>query len=183
MKKIAAVVLLSAAVAAPAFAADQGFYAGITLGSGTPNVAPSAAAVNKKSNFIYGGFAGYQFNRNLAAEAQFTGVGKATDFAGNTIKGDAFSLSVVGMLPVSDNFELLGKLGVSSAKTTSSGLTATNLGASRTGLTYGIGAQYNVSSNFGLRVGYDRYPVATMNAGVKTNANANVATVGAVYKF
>jgi len=34
MKKIAAVVLLSAVVAAPAFAADEGFYAGVTLGNG-----------------------------------------------------------------------------------------------------------------------------------------------------
>jgi len=35
MKKIAAVVLLSAVVAAPAFAADEGFYAGVTLGNGS----------------------------------------------------------------------------------------------------------------------------------------------------
>ncbi len=182
MKKIAAVVLLSAAVAAPAFAADQGFYAGVTLGSGKPNVTPGAAALNKTSEFIYGGLAGYQYNKNLATEVQFTGLGKVTDVAGNSTKGDAFSLSVVGMLPVSDSFELLGKLGVASSKTTSSGAAA-NQGATRTGLTYGIGAQYNVNQNFALRAGYDRYSVATSNAGVKVNGNANVMTVGAVYKF
>lgn len=183
MKKIAAVVLLSAVVAAPAFAADEGFYAGITLGSGKPNVTPvTGTALSKSSEFIYGGLAGYQFNKNLATEVAFTGVGKVTDVAGNTAKGDAFSLSVVGMLPLSDNFELLGKLGASSAKTTASA-GATNQGATRTGLTYGIGAQYSVSQNLGLRFGYDRYPVATLNAGIKTNANANVLTVGAVYKF
>ena len=182
MKKIVAAVLLSATVAAPAFAADEGFYAGITLGSGKPNVTPGAAVVNKTSNFIYGGVAGYQYNKNLATEVQFTGVGKATDVAGNSLKGDALSLSVVGMLPLGDSFELLGKLGVASAKTTASGATAYQ-GASRTGLTYGFGAQYNVSQNLGLRLGYDRYAVATSNAGVKINGNANVMTVGAVYKF
>jgi len=77
MKKIAAVVLLSAVVAAPAFAADEGFYAGVTLGNGKPGVSPSAAALSKKSEFIYGGLAGYQYNKNLAIEAQFTGLGKA----------------------------------------------------------------------------------------------------------
>ncbi len=181
MKKIVAVVMLTV-VAAPAFAADEGFYAGVTLGSAKPNVAPSAQALSKTSNFIYGGLLGYQYNKNLATEIGYGGVGKATDVAGNTVKGDALSLTAVGMLPLTDSFELLGKLGVSSTKTTSTGL-ATNLGASRTGLAYGIGAQFNVSDNLGLRLGYDRYPVATMIAGVKANANANVMTVGAVYKF
>lgn len=183
MKKIAAVVLFFAVVAVPAFAADEGFYAGVTLGSGKPGVAPSAAALSKKSNFIYGGLAGYQFNKNLATEVQFTGFGKATDVLGNTVKGDALSMSVVGMWPLTDSLELLGKLGVASAKTTSS-VAATNLGATRTAATYGLGAQYNVSQNLGLRLSWDRYGVATANAaGVKTNGNANVMTVGAVYKF
>ncbi len=184
MKKIAAVVLLSAVVAAPAFAADEGFYAGVTLGNGKPNVTPSAVALSKKADFIYGGLLGYQYNKNLAVEAQFTGVGKATDAAGNTIKGDAFGLTAVGILPLNESFSLLGKLGVASAKTTSSGA-ATNLGASRTAATYGLGAQYNVSQNLGLRLNWDRYGVATADSvtGVKSNGNANVITVGAVYKF
>lgn len=184
MKKIVAAVLLSAVVAAPAFAADSGFYAGVTLGNGKPNVTPvTGAALSKNSDFIYGGLAGYQYNKNLAVEVQFTGLGKATDVAGNTTKADALSLTAVGLLPLSDSFEVLGKLGVASAKTASSAL-ATNLGASRTGLTYGIGAQYNVTQNLGLRLVWDRYAVATANnIGVKTNANANVMTVGAVYKF
>lgn len=184
MKKIAAaVVLLSAVVAAPAFAADAGFYVGGTLGNGKPNVTPTTGvALSKTSEFIYGGLVGYQYNKNLAVEAQFTGVGKATDVAGNTTKADALSLTAVGLLPLNDNFELLGKLGVASAKTTSSAL-AGNTGATRTGLTFGLGAQYNVNPNLGLRVGFDRYAVATLNAGIKTNANANVMTVGAVYKF
>lgn len=183
MKKIAAVVVLfSAVIATPVFAADQGMYAGITLGQGTPNVTPSAAALSKKSNFIYGGILGYQLSKNLAAEAQFKGFGKATDVAGNTVKGDVLSVSVVGTLPLTNQFDLLGKLGVASAKTTSSA-GATNLGASRTGVTYGIGAQYNLSSNLGLRLDWDRYAVATSNGGVKTNGNATVMTVGAIYKF
>jgi len=183
MKKIAAVVLLSAVVAAPAFAANEGLYAGITLGNGKPNVTPvTGVALSKASNFIYGGLAGYQYNKNLAVEVQFTGAGKATDVAGNSSKADALSLTAVGLLPLSDSFELLGKLGVASTRTTSSVL-ATNLGAKRTGLTYGLGAQYNVTQNLGLRLVWDRYGVATTNAGIKTNANANVMTVGAVYTF
>lgn len=183
MKKIVAAVLLSAVVAVPAFAADEGFYAGLSLGDGKPGVSP-AGAVSKSSSFIYGGLAGYQYNKNLAVEAQFTGAGKSTDVAGNTLKADALSLTAVGLLPLNDSFELLGKLGVASTKTTSSGLTATNLGTTRTGLTYGLGAQYNVSKNLGLRLVWDRYALATSSAvGVKSNANADVVAVAAVYKF
>ena len=104
--------------------------------------------------------------------------------AGNTTKADALSLVAVGILPLSDSFELLGKLGVASAKTKTAGLTASNFGATRTGVTYGLGAQYNVNQNLGLRLVWDRYAVATSTAmGVKTNANANVVSIGAVYKF
>lgn len=182
MKKIAAVVMLSAVVAAPAFAADEGVYAGITMGNGKPNVTPGAQPLSKKSSFVYGGLLGYQYNKNFATEIGYGGVGKATDIAGNTVKGDALSLTAVGMLPLNESFELLGKVGVASAKTTSSGLAASQ-GASRTGLTYGVGAQYNATQNLGLRLGYDRYAVATSYAGAKINGNANVMTVGAVYKF
>jgi OOP family OmpA-OmpF porin len=181
MKKIVAAVLLSAIVA-PAFAADQGIYAGITLGSGKPGVTPGAAALSKNSNAIFGGLVGYQYNKNLAAEVQFTGIGKATDVAGNTVKGDAFSVSAVGFLPLSDSFELYGKLGLASTKTTASA-GATNLGTTRSGVTYGIGAQYNVNQNIGVRLGWDRYGVATTAAGLKSNGNSDVMTVAAVYKF
>lgn len=182
MKKIAAAVLLSAVTAMPAFAADQGFYAGLTLGSGKPGVTPSATALSKNSKAIYGGLLGYQYNKNLAVEAQFTGIGQATDTAGSAVKGDAFSLSAVGLLPLSDSFDLYGKLGFASTKTQSSA-GATNLGATRSALTYGIGGQYNVSQSFGVRFGWDQYGAATTAAGVKTNKNADVYTIGAVFKF
>lgn len=141
----------------------------------------SNVALSKNSDFVYGGFLGYQYNQNLAVEAQFTGIGKTTAINGSSIKGDAFSLAAVGVLPISRDFELFGKLGVASTKTTSSGFASQ--GASRTGLSYGIGGQYGISQNFALRFGWDSYPAAVLNAGTKTNGNANVISVGAVFKF
>jgi OOP family OmpA-OmpF porin len=182
MKKIASILLLSV-IATPVFAAsNDGFYVGGTLGSGKPGIT-SAAGLTKNSDFVYGGLLGYQYNRNLAVEAQFTGIGKVTDVAGQTSKGDAFSLSAVGSFPVTRDFDLYGKLGVSSAKTTSSAGFATQ-GSTRSGLAFGLGGQYGISNNVALRFGWDRYPAATQTAaGVKTNVNANVISVGAVFKF
>lgn len=181
MKKIAAVILLST-IASSAFAANEGFYIGATLGSGKPGIT-SAAGLSKNSAVVYGGLVGYQYNRNLAVEAAFTGVGQVTDTAGQTSKGDAFSLVAVGDLPVTRNFDLLGKIGFASTKTTSSAGFATQ-GATRTGITYGIGGQYNLSKSLGIRFGWDRTPVATITAaGAKVNANASVISAGVVFNF
>lgn len=182
MKKIAVVTLLSAVMVTPAFAADSGVYLGFNLGSGKPGIVPAAPALSKNSKAVYGGLIGYQYNKNLAAEAQFTGVGQVTDAAGQTAKGDTFSVSAVGTVPLNNSFELFGKLGVASTKTTTSAGFA-NGGATRTALTYGLGGQYNVNENVGVRAGWDRYGVATTVAGAKVKANADVLTVGVVYKF
>ncbi len=184
MKRFAVAALLSAVVAAPAFAASEGFYAGLSLGSGKPGITPAAgAALTRNSDFIYGGLLGYQFNQNLAAEAQFTGVGKVTDINGRTAKGDAFSMAAVGFLPLGNRLNLYAKLGLAS---TSTKITAgaPNRNASRFGATYGLGVQYNLTRNFGMRFGWDRYGMAmATGANFKTNANADKMVLGLIYNF
>lgn len=179
MKKIAAVALLSAVVSAPAFAADEGFYAGITLGSGKPGF--GLAGATKTSQTIYGGLLGYQLNKNFAVEGAFTGVGEEQTAAGK-VKADAFAVTAVGILPINNAFQLYGKLGASSSKSASGVAGATN--ATRTGITYGIGAEYSVTPAVAIRAGVDVYPVAYTNAANTTvKSNGNVMTVGAVFKF
>lgn len=182
LKKSTAASLLLIGVSATAFAADDGFYAGISVGNGKPNIT-SKTSLSKNSSFIYGGIVGYQFNKNFATEGQYTGVGQVTDTAGNTAKGDALSVSAVGILPLNESFNLYGKLGVASTKTTTSaGYSA--LGTNRTALTYGVGVQYSATTNVGVRLGWDRYGIATASAtGTKTNFNADVLNVSATYKF
>lgn len=183
MKKIVAAALLSVAVAAPVYAAAGSSYVGISLGNGAPNVTPvTGVALSKKSSFIFGGLVGYQYNRNMAVEAQYTGVGKVSDANGNSVKADALSLTLVGLLPVYDKVDLLGKIGIASVKSTASGV-GTVAGASRVGLTYGIGAQYTVTRELAVRLMWDRYAVSVNNAAGKTNSNANVVTAAAIYNF
>ncbi|BBP00430.1 porin family protein [Sulfuriferula nivalis] len=177
-----AIPLILIGVTTTAFAADDGFYAGLSLGNGKPNIT-STTSLSKNSSFIYGGIVGYQFNKNFATEGQYTGVGQVTDTAGNTAKADAFSVSAVGILPLNESFNLYGKLGIASAKTTTSaGYSA--FGTSRTALTYGVGVQYNATTNIGVRLGWDRYGIATASAtGVKSNFNSDVLNVSAIYTF
>lgn len=182
MKKFVAVLLLSAAL--PAFAADEGGYAGLSLGSGKPGVTPAQLTMSTSSSFIYGGLVGYQYNKNLAAEVQYGGVGRTQDVAGNKTVTDALSLTAVGLLPLTDRAGLFGKLGIANAKTTVSGASATSITATRRGLTYGVGAQYNVNKDVAVRLEVDRYAVSTLNAArQKVNGNGTVVNVDALYKF
>lgn len=184
MKKIAAVLLLSTAVAAPAFAAGNGLYAGVDLGrssTSTPAVATIGAST-KSTDTVFGALLGYQFNQNVGVEAKFAGAGKFST-ASTSAKADAFGVSVVGTMPMNDTLGLYGKLGYARTKSSVTSLVAGVTGATRGAATYGLGLQYNVSSAIGVRFGLDRYGAAITSAGAKQNYNSNVWSVGAVFKF
>ena len=181
MKKIAAALLLSSAVAAPAFAADEGFYAGLNLGRASVST-PSGTVLTKKNDTVYGVIAGYQFNQNWGVEAQYTGAGKfaTTTFSG---KADTLSVAAIGTMPVSDTVSLYGKLGFASTKSKVSGTGYT--GASRSAATYGLGVQYNATPAVGIRFGWDRFgaTITDTAVGAKHNFNSDVVGVAAVVKF
>lgn len=187
MKKIVAALLLSSAVAAPAFAADSGFYAGVTVGrSNTDNIA-SNTTMTKSSDTVAGILGGYQFNKYLSVEAEYTGAGKFTATTGTVNlsgKADTFAVSAKGDLPLSDAFSLYGKLGIANTKTSITSSPASNAaGATRTAATVGLGMQYNMSQSVSLRFGWDRYPMSVIAAPNTNKMNSNVYSLGAVFKF
>ena len=198
MKKVALSIAF-ATFAAPAFAEDSGFYLGADAGFSrtrdnnvttinTPNAATS------RTKGIVGIYGGYQFTPNWGIEAKFTGAGenRATNPAnGNVLnaKSDAFSLTAVGTLPLSDSFSLYGKLGYARTKTSVTSTVPTITGTRHGSVTYGLGGQYNVSKTMGIRFGYDAYNSAIMDntAGSRTfgknTYHSSVYTVGAVFKL
>jgi OOP family OmpA-OmpF porin len=180
--KIFVATLSFVIVSAPAFAGDNGFYAGMNLGIGKPDI-NTPNGTSKDSSVVAGGVVGYKFNKYFAVESQYTGIGRVTDKVNGSAKGDAISLSGLGILPLTDNFDLYGKLGLAVAKTSVSGGLASMSDATRTAMTYGVGAQYNVNQNIGLRLGWDRYNAAIDVAGNNKNNNADVISVGALYSF
>ena len=186
MKKVTTLVFLGLLVSPLAFAggaSDRGTYAGLTVGQGKPGIAAVApATLTDKSSTAWGGLLGHKFNKNFAVEGEYTTLGKVKDNAGGSAKGDAYGVNAVGILPMNDKFSVYGKLGYAHTKTSTSNFNASGTG--RNAPTYGIGMQYNVNPMFGVRLGVDRFGVATKNAlGVKTKANADVVSLGAVFNF
>ncbi len=183
ISKYSAVFSLVSLMAAPQVwaggADDQGFYAGVGVGKGKPNIAAVGAnTLNKTSDTVYDVMLGYKFNRHFAVEGQYGGVGKVTTTAGGSAKADATSLTAVGILPVNDRFSFYGKAGYAHTKTSMSNFGVN--GASRNAPTYGVGMQYNINPMWGVRLGWDRYGLKT---GAGTKSNASVVALSAVVNF
>ena len=170
MKKIAIAMLLSAVVAAPSVAADM--YVGVNVGSAKID------ASNLDSTTSFALLGGYTFNEYFAAEIGYTDFGSKDyqDPAGPfSVKSSAWNISGVGSYPFNEQFSVFAKLGIASATTDTSGSST-----SKSDLTYGIGGQFNVNKQVGIRLGYDVYKVADPTS---STFNENVASIGGIFKF
>jgi len=166
MKKLAAAVLLSTIVAAPAVASDM--YVGVNVGSAKID------ASNLDSTTSFALLGGYNFNNNFAAEVAYTDFG-SKDYSGFTLKSSAWSISGVGSYPFNEQFSVFAKLGFASTTTDTSGSST-----DKSDLTYGIGGQFNVNKQIGIRLGYDVYKVADPSS---ATFDQSVASIGALFNF
>ncbi len=110
------------------------------------------------------GFAGYQFNRYVAAEIFYADLGRVqlhgSEGGGADLESTAYGASLVGQLPVTSWFAPFAKVGAARWDTTVSG----NLGDASLELrdqdgvdpVYGLGAQFNFHPVM-LRAEYERY--------------------------
>lgn len=103
-------------------------------------------------------FAGYSFNRHVGAELSYLDLGEFTgSFNGVTTQRTevtAYDLALVGSLPVRAGLSLLGKVGA--ARWNVDARTAADVSRSGTGLSVGVGAQYDFNARFGVRVEWER---------------------------
>jgi OOP family OmpA-OmpF porin len=192
MKKILAVVLISAA--APAFAGSvdlTGFYAGVTVGQGNANftapAAPAGLVVDNAKRTVAGAFGGYRYNPNLAVEVDVTGVGNTYTTVGATkylSQQSVVALVALGSLPVSDSFSVFAKLGGALASSENNAVIGEQK-VNRFAPTFGVGAEYKFTPNVGARLSYDVYGVTTAfpTTTVRQQSTAKVANFGLSYAF
>ena len=176
MKKIAIATLLAAFATVPAVAAAEA-YIGLNVGSNQMNF------TNIGSSTAYNILGGYSFNQYVAAEVAYTDLGTASATGSGVtadIKGTQMSLAAVGFLPLGKDFALLGKLGYASTKIDISGANVVGTSATKDDLIYGVGAQYNIGKNVGLRLNYDMFNVGDTTTNVETSS---MISLGAIYKF
>lgn len=205
MKKIilAVMAIVGLAGATTAFASDDGWYVFGAVGKPTSNndkstldnALTSVGATGFSSSLstftVYNLDVGYQVNKNFAVEGGYLGSTNETySAAGGNLPGPVnvsgnikgWTLAAVGILPLADQFSLLGKLGVAGIKESA---TATVLGSSasvngtKNDLTYGIGVKYDFTSAASMRLSLDNYNVGDSSY----SSRGSVWTVGVGYKF
>jgi opacity protein-like surface antigen len=176
-----ALTAILALAPAPAFAVDNGFYFGASVGAG--GVQFDQRFDGQRIDYDAGstGFkaiAGWRFLDWLSVEANYVDLGSGEDrIAGEKVETDVSgaSLSMVGFLPVGpvDLFARAGAIDWS-ADVTLSGL---DLKGSDDGtdLTYGVGAQFRIWS-LSFRAEYELFDIADADT-------VDLVSVGVTWTF
>ncbi len=185
MKKITTITLLSVCFAAPVWAdsasTPNSAYAAIDVGSVTysnSNFQTNAqSGVSSPTATAAGISAGYNINQMVAVEAGYTNFSSATVVSygaqdSTPISASALDLAAVGTWHINNSFAVFGKMGVAHV--------SFNIPASGNNFMYGVGGQYNINSNWGVRAQYQDFGKTTVGIG---NTDLKVASVGVVYGF
>ena len=188
-------LLAASAISVPAFAADTGGYVFGMFGQTKVKDIDTTGLGNPSKDDTGTGFkvgGGYAFTRNFAVEGAYVDLGKATasgTFGGSnasaTFKSSGLLVAAVGMVPLSQQFSLLGRLGLINA-TVKIDATLGNASASDKSTdmktTFGVGASYSFTPKFAVRADYDVYQKLGDNA-TTGESDVNMLSVGVVYKF
>jgi opacity protein-like surface antigen len=158
-KKIVAAAAL-AVMASSSFAGTPGtLYGGLDVGS----TKVDGISGNETS---FGGFVGYNFHQNFALEGGFRRLA-TYDVVGEDLTLDQTALSVVGSVPLSQGFNVFGRLGYNHLKADS------NFGGDNdSGVLYGVGLGYNFSEKVSGRVEFQ-----------KPSSHSSNVSVGVAYLF
>lgn len=173
-----------------------GFSAGNTQFSGN-NLAGINPTSSDKSDNAWKLVLGIPFNKNLALELGYAKLGDqsisgtypATGVASSArTTNTAYLIDLVGTYDINASFAILGKVGmhrwgVNSDRT---GITAPGAnqsdGADGFNSTYGLGLQYNINPDVGLRLEWEK--INHMGHDTTTGiSDARLISVGVVYKF
>lgn len=193
-KNILAFAILSA-IAAPAFAANEGGY--IAIDYGTVNYSNAFGGPTNTTSFLNPGTVhiggGYHFSQNVGIEVGYSIIGNseiATLGAGGyteTLKSSSYQIAAIGTFPINDTFDVFGKLGMANTKMdyTITGSITSSASASKTNLMLGLGGQYNFNKNFGIRVQYEDFGKVTVPSSLVklTDVGVKIISVGGVYNF
>jgi len=107
---------------------------------------------------------GYRFHPNIAAE-----VGYGMLYDKDDVEVTALEFVAVGMFPIANQFSILGKLGLANVEVD------TPFGSEdKTELTWGVGVQFDINRNLGVRALFQRY---------ETDEAVDVIGIGVTYKF
>lgn len=191
-----------------ATAQDSGWYGGANVGQSHATIDDgrirgglqasgfaTSSINNDERDLGYKIFGGYQFNRYFALEAGYFDLGKfsfhaTTVPAGNlngSLKLKGGNLDAVGLLPITGNFSIFGRVGATYANTSDSfsgsgAVRPLDPNPSKRGFNYklGLGLQYQITQALAMRGEVERYRI---NDAVGNRGDIDLVSVGLLYRF
>ena len=191
-RSFSALVLSAAALTAATGAQAQSNYAlyspgasyvGLNIGSSNFSLGNGFgpfASDNKDT--VYNIYTGTFFTPNFGFEAGYTNFGKIDRAGGNT-KAQGINLSLVGRAPITQSFNIFGKLGTTYGRTEVSAFPGTGIASGKEngfGVSYGIGAEYSFNPQLSAVLQYDEHKLKFAGDG---RDSVNATTVGLRYRF
>jgi len=158
-------------------------YVGLNLGSSNYSLGSGFGPfASDDRDTVYNIYTGTFFNPNFGFELGYTNFGKI-DRAGGRTKAEGINLSLVGRAPVSQSFNVFGKLGTTYGRTDVSALPASGVASGKEtgfGVSYGLGAEYVFNPQLSAVLQYDEHRLRFAGEG---RDRVNATTVGLRYRF
>lgn len=147
LKKILASAALAILTCSASAATPNTFYAGLD-GGGTKvdNLGDNQGS--------YGAFLGYNFHENFAVEIGARRLG-SWDFRGADVDIKQYAASVIGILPLQNQFNVFARLGYNKLKADLS-LQGVSTDATDSGVLYGVGVGYNFTPTIAGRIEFQK---------------------------
>jgi len=193
--QLAAALLCLAGISSPTHAADlsatpqeSGPYVGAALGRTSfsakgLNLPKTGSDESAQASKVYGG---YRFSDKLGVEAGYVRLGSLSEtltVGANPVTQHASARSLyvaaTSRLPLSTDFALTGKAGISFGKASGTNMlpASADMSGSKRSLMWGVGAEYNINQSVALTADFDHF------GQVSDKVRANLFSVGARYKF
>lgn len=177
--KLLGAMVVAMGIAGNAVAAN-GFYAGASAGSMEYDICGDLSALGATScddkDSAWKLFGGYDFNQNFALEGAWVDLGEVSASGPGGSAGaevDGFTVVAKGTLPLGDQFGVFAKAGFFLWEVEGTGLAAGS-DDDGTDLTYGVGAQYMFTDQFGLVGEWERYD---------SDDDVDLLSLGVMFKF
>jgi OmpA-OmpF porin, OOP family len=186
---MAGVLGIAAAFAvSPAIAQQTGWYVGASVGQADHDADCDGAATCDTKDTAWRILGGYQINQNFAAELGYHDLGRARaaepGLGELTARTNVWELVGVARLPLANQFSIYGKLGLYRGETKLGG---NILGIpvsekeTNTDLTFGLGAQYDLTRQFGIRAEWQRY--SDLAGDNIDKFDIDTISIGVVFRF
>lgn len=164
-----------------------GFQLGLDVGQAEAHKYCSNVANCDSADISVRGSVGYQFNPKVGAEFGYTSFGTLFESSDISVsakqEASAWTLSVLGTMPMNDQFALLGRVGMAMYDVNNSG-TVQGVPVEEKNSTkpyVAVGLNYDLSESFALRTEYQVYTDISGVNGVKDNVRGLYA--GALFRL